>query len=141
MLFRSEHRTGGGGCCPGYPTNPLHCNNLNNYNPLEGAEEPAGARASGRNSRSAARRTPKQQKAARNELRAILSPLNAGKKGKKSRKLIHRKASCREKVVLAAVTCALRRFTTQQLGPGRTEDFMGYGMMSRRKETSHQGQM
>ena len=52
----------------------------------ESAVEPAGARAPGRNSCSAVRRTSKEQKAARNELRALLSPVNTDKKGKKQKK-------------------------------------------------------
>ena len=99
----------------------------------ESAESPAGAKAPGRSSRSAVRRTPKQQRAARTELCTLLSPVKTGKKGKKQKK----KAT--EKPVV--VTCALRRFTTRQIGPGRTGGFMGCGTMSRGIETSHQGQM
>ena len=99
----------------------------------ERAESPAGAKAPGQSSRSMVRHTPKQQRAARNELCTLLSPVKTGKKGKKQKK----KAT--EKPVV--VTCALRRFTTRQIGPGRTGGFMGCGTMSRGIETSHQGQM
>ena len=49
----------------------------------ESAESPAGAKAPGQSSRSMVRHTPKQQRAARNELCTLLSPVNTGKKGKK----------------------------------------------------------
>ena len=52
----------------------------------ERAESPAGAKATVRRPRSVARRTPKQQRAARNELHTLLSPMKTSKKGKKQKK-------------------------------------------------------
>ena len=52
----------------------------------ERAESPAGAKATVHRSRSVVRRTPKQQRAARNELNTLLSPMKTGKKGKKQKK-------------------------------------------------------
>ena len=51
----------------------------------ERAESPAGAKATVHRSRSVVRRTPKQQRAARNELHTLLSPVRTTKKGKKQK--------------------------------------------------------
>ena len=50
------------------------------------AESPAGAKATVHRARSVVRRTPKQQRAARNELNTLLSPMKTAKKGKSQKK-------------------------------------------------------
>ena len=52
----------------------------------ERAESPTGTKPPGRSSRLVVRRTPKQQRSARNELRTLLSPAKTVKKGKKNKR-------------------------------------------------------